>query len=736
MATNPNFGDTAFEGTIAPETPIVQPVVDQSTESFATGLANGLGAVNDIFSASQQNNARKNSKISGSLAADITERIGQYADAVDQGSLDRTRALSRLRADINKWMSDNPGQEAFIQEYINKNIGTTGIAPELAEDTPEEKAKKAVLEEANKFGWSFDPNNTPEQNINIYTKHKRDLQAVEDIGTQISLQEGQGKIISSQLKVKATSALHSAMDSGLPWVQGTIDQGFKALEGVTDPAQRAAVIADVETKITQQTAIVDDLRSKSDNAIDTSYMTQSYKDLLSNFKDVANGKATMDQYKNVSDLEQAKLGAMISMDPSLSAALATSKMLGFASGANLDLITAGTTRLIDQMRKSGGPTVPGDVPPQTADVVGDTPDIADTFNLLSGEFKGINSDPSKATPEIVNEANSTLIGAFKSVARHSTAGMDPRELNQFMQFMADPNTGAYIETHMKDIAPSVASDARQIVEQNYNDVGINLINERWASTHIQFGGQVTYFANSSNTTDTKDAIKPVWNGSGIEFQVDPKFKDSAIVQNQAKSLNSDVAGPLNNMVRASAHMQGTRDYTKVYNDQFAKRLWVAGGDVPGDITDLKVDAPTVVSPSYLKAIAGQESGGDNNAKNPNSSATGKYQFTSGTWATLSANHPGLGLTPDGRTNEAQQDKAIVAFTADNASALKAAGIPSSNPNLYAAHFLGTQDAVEVLNADDGDMVSDYVSPRVIKANPQLGGMTVGQFKAWTKKVIK
>ena len=51
-------------------------------------------------------------------------------------------------------------------------------------------------------------------------------------------------------------------------------------------------------------------------------------------------------------------------------------------------------------------------------------------------------------------------------------------------------------------------------------------------------------------------------------------------------------------------------------------------------------------------------------------------------------HPGFGLTPDGRGNPDQEEKAIRAFTAGNADVLKSAGIEPTGGNLYAAHFLG------------------------------------------------
>lgn len=91
---------------------------------------------------------------------------------------------------------------------------------------------------------------------------------------------------------------------------------------------------------------------------------------------------------------------------------------------------------------------------------------------------------------------------------------------------------------------------------------------------------------------------------------------------------------------------------------------------------------------YLASTRAKESGGNDLARNPTSTATGRYQFTEGTWNGLARKYPNLGLTPDGRTDPAQQERAMQAFTRDNAQALSAAGIPINPQTLYGAHFLG------------------------------------------------
>ncbi len=138
-------------------------------------------------------------------------------------------------------------------------------------------------------------------------------------------------------------------------------------------------------------------------------------------------------------------------------------------------------------------------------------------------------------------------------------------------------------------------------------------------------------------------------------------------------------------------------------------------------------------PGYYAAIRSAESGGNDAARNPNSSATGRYQFTAGTWAEVAKRHPELGLTPDGRLDPVQQERAIRAFTADNARGLASAGVAPDRGNLYAAHFLGLGDARKVLRAAPDAQLTDLLSPAVIEANGFLRGMSVSDFRAWTAR---
>jgi hypothetical protein len=139
-------------------------------------------------------------------------------------------------------------------------------------------------------------------------------------------------------------------------------------------------------------------------------------------------------------------------------------------------------------------------------------------------------------------------------------------------------------------------------------------------------------------------------------------------------------------------------------------------------------------------IISAESGGDPNAQNPNSSASGPGQFLDSTWlATLKQHRPDLAQgQPDDALLALKHDPQLAAemtgaYAGDNQAVLKQNGLPVTPGTTYLAHFAGPGGAVKVLQADPSAPVSDILGPAVMKANPFLAGMTAQGLQAWAAK---
>jgi hypothetical protein len=145
--------------------------------------------------------------------------------------------------------------------------------------------------------------------------------------------------------------------------------------------------------------------------------------------------------------------------------------------------------------------------------------------------------------------------------------------------------------------------------------------------------------------------------------------------------------------------------------------------------------------SLIDSIIGVESGGNPNARNPRSSASGLGQFIDSTWlATIRQARPDLAGKTDAellalKTDPALSREMTEAYANQNQAILTKAGVPVTDGNTYLAHFAGPGGAVKVLQANPGASVADILGPGVVKANPFLANMTAGDLQAWASKKV-
>lgn len=185
--------------------------------------------------------------------------------------------------------------------------------------------------------------------------------------------------------------------------------------------------------------------------------------------------------------------------------------------------------------------------------------------------------------------------------------------------------------------------------------------------------------------------------------------------------------------RSRAHSDATRISTQV---EIARALPGVRSADPAERarTMERVRSLARGESDYETWVRQRESAGDDTAQATTSSATGRYQFIESTWNDLRRRRPELNLTADGRTDPAQQERAMRALTDENRTALQGAGFEATNGNLYLAHFLGAGGAIATLRANPDRQFTADLYPEAadaIRANRRvLQGKTVGEVIAW------
>ncbi len=154
-------------------------------------------------------------------------------------------------------------------------------------------------------------------------------------------------------------------------------------------------------------------------------------------------------------------------------------------------------------------------------------------------------------------------------------------------------------------------------------------------------------------------------------------------------------------------------------------------------------APPMSMGYYLDRLMMSESGGNDEAKNPLSSALGPYQFISSTWLDIMERHFAdevdelsreevLALRTDRRVAR----KAAEVYSRENAQLLANAGVAPSFAHLRLAFLVGGSAAVKVLSAKPDDSVALLLDPAAVRANPFLNDMTVQDLVARAERDLR
>ena len=140
-------------------------------------------------------------------------------------------------------------------------------------------------------------------------------------------------------------------------------------------------------------------------------------------------------------------------------------------------------------------------------------------------------------------------------------------------------------------------------------------------------------------------------------------------------------------------------------------------------------------------IIQNESGGDSNATNKSSTAKGLGQFIDSTWLTMVKRYrPDVAAGKSNaqiialKTNAPLAREMTTRYVEENARALRSAGMPVTDGNLYLAHFLGAGGAVKLLSAQDKSQpVVNLVGQKVVDVNRFIQGKSVQWVIDWAAR---
>ena len=131
-----------------------------------------------------------------------------------------------------------------------------------------------------------------------------------------------------------------------------------------------------------------------------------------------------------------------------------------------------------------------------------------------------------------------------------------------------------------------------------------------------------------------------------------------------------------------------------------------------------------------RAIATLESNGNYKAKNPLSSASGKYEFTQSNFEGVKKNNPDLPNLSfeEFKNNPDAQELYQKAYLNENTQSLKRHGLEVTPTNQYIMHWAGAPKGSALLQANDDDQLKHYLSDEILRKNRLNPDTSVGEFR--------
>jgi hypothetical protein len=565
-----------------PQQVAISPVEPANTSS---GIGEGLALLGQFIAGTQQGMQQRqaakveeqNNRLSGMYATELTK----IADAVDQGTISSAEGRSRARSAFKTFLRDNPQSFDVLADTQKQFLSVSGMGQIISDGSEQEQQRIQFENSAVQAGW-VKPNMGPQQREEAIASYREFLVTQDKIQAEsqaIGLETARinqdtagfnrkTAELNMQTKVaekRSRDALANLSSSYSVKFRGDLNDVLGQLEsGVVDSN---TAIAQLDQQWGTIQAVVNSIGLDAGSDY-RSALVQPMRTMYESAKQRATGEIDATTYENqVKKLINQQKLIMLQSEPELATLVATSEMIRGADMFLLPQVGEYTLRVLDRNKPNadGSTKKPADL---TTSDPKEAKDVKAYLDLLK---QNVSSTEPAAQAELQGHLNNVLRG----IDAYSSSSESPEDYNQLVSFLASQEFGDAARNGTLGVDKSLATNASNVLEQQYTQVVVPLLQEEYESSRLLTGISHSRPGTPVPTyTDAVDVIQPTFSGGGVSFRVQGTT-DSA-VRNKAKELNQKVAPILNRLIRMSAHLNGT-SYEQEYNTNF---VGIFGTDNP------------------------------------------------------------------------------------------------------------------------------------------------------------
>lgn len=642
--------------------PQLHAVEDNSTANLISGLGN---VALNTAQAVQQSALAGKKLIGQTNLANYSIQLGKLQNAVAQGTMSSAAARSRIRDLRNQVIANNPSLLPQIDSTTSSFLSDSGLGSDIVKGTKAEQQEEDIVGQMAKDGWNINANTPEDQKqdlIHAWQTQKLAQQQLQMTSAQIAVTRGKLGITSDQLGIQksqqslATGAItqktaqigldmklhqqaaNQAIFTGAnAWTTnfnskiGDIVKKFN--DSGKTPADQQAAVDQINLELAQITAGV----SRAGIGGDQSVLTQAIapmKSLAESATQFIQGKIQTQGYKDAVDnaMNLAKLSALNAADPT---SLRTIGLMATSVNMSSALANVWGDRTATQILGKNS-TDPASSKPADVAVGKDDPD----YGSYSDYLDGIKSAIGKSNLGTLDKQGEHLLGnnltnIANGLLNGNTKAKTPQDYNRIVQFLADPAINAYITKHPELMRTANLKGVSDMLAHEYTLNIEPLVRKEWQQAMPPQGKPSMANAVTTSTpygpstvagfkqVPIGDVIHPEFTGGGIQFIAD---NNDPLTQQAAQKLNEKVAPVMGRLIRATATLEGTNNYRKVWNETYAG--WFgqkpeAAPEAPKSVETnpvqaIKADAPVLdkATPQLMDSLFHAESGGDNTAVSP------------------------------------------------------------------------------------------------------------------------